>query len=433
MQRKLRSLFFLERTLLGDGTQPFNGVFAIRIKGILTDRDLSAALHRLQQKYIQLQMAVGAINTKEPFFFIPDVVAPIPVVFRKCIGVNDWQREALDGLAFRFNIERGTMIKVVCLVADGTTDLILSFHHCICDGGGGVLLIRELLQALDNPFIALGTPKNLLGLEDILPEEFRNSKRVRLKTSFLATLLKAVLSLSTRFISTKNKQLLDRSQDYLLQLKFDAASSSGWIRKCKDAAVTVNTAIGLLLLNAYEILLDKQAKNKISCPVDIRRFASQISDKDLFSFGLVLTLRKRKDYDTTFWGVAALLQKEVDKQINTLQPYEFLMTFEKLHSALAPMLKMLTYGKVGNDLMFSNMGKISLEKEYRHFQLETVFSPVVIGPFANPSTMICSTFNGQLDLSFVSNEQFLPRTKADELFRYIKKVVNSFADYQSSI
>jgi len=427
IQKKERPLFFLERTLVGQGIHPFNGVFAVRLRGTIKPDALEAALLKVQYKYPQLRMVIAEVNSSRPYFFIPTVVAPLTLIYKERSYEDQWQQEVLYGLRHQFNLQSGPMMQVVCLYAEQVNDLILSFHHCICDGGGGVVLIKELLRLLDEPSSDLGHQDKLLYKEDIIPQDILKNKAIQMKTSLLAGVLKTALSMSSVFISSKNKTILDRFDDYLFHLKLDQHTTSKWIKKCKEQQVTVNTALGLLLLQAYKKVMGVDAKNKVSCPVDIRRFAAQIKEDQLFSFGLLLTLSQSK-HTHTFWEAAKSLQLSVNQQTKSLRPYEFLMTFEKLHKSLPNMLKMLTYGKVGNDLMFSNIGRIPLKSNYETFELETVFSPTVIGPFANPTTLICSTFNDQLDFSFVSNEGFLPKNKAREIISLLSQGIESRID-----
>jgi NRPS condensation-like uncharacterized protein len=427
MQRKERSLLFLERTLAGDGTQPFNGVFAIRIKGEINPADLSNAFGKIQRKHPQLQMAIADIKEKRPYFFVPTEISPIPLVFLPWKHEDEWQEQSLLGLRHQFNLECGPLMQAVCLHAEGLSDLIITFHHCICDGGGGVLLLHELLEILNEPALSIGKHDRLLDYQDIVPKDILKQKKIHLKTALLAGLVKSALTISSPFIS-KGKSPLSRLNDYIIHKKLSQELTGRWIKKCKEASITVNTATGLLMLKAYQHVQGNESKNKISCPVDIRRFAAQITNDQLFSFGLVLTLSREDKKEKNFWEEAAKLQANVDKQTKKLRPYEFLMTFERLHSALPNMLNMLTYGKVGNDMMFSNIGKIGLKEKYGKFEIETVFSPMVIGPFANPSTLICSTFKNKLDFSFVSNEAFLSQTQATQLIDYLCDKINLLTD-----
>lgn len=95
-----------------------------------------------------------------------------------------------------------------------------------------------------------------------------------------------------------------------------------------------------------------------------------------------------------------------------LNPYEFTMIMEASHRSVHKLRRFLTYAKVGNDFMFSNMGRLDIPARYRSFSVDTIYSPTVIGPFANPNTIITTTYNGRMDFSFVSNEAFLPRATA---------------------
>lgn len=427
MQTKERPLLFLERTLAGNGTQPFNGVFAIRLKGEIIPAELLNAFSKIQSKHPQLQMAVSDINAKRPYFYVPSEISPIPVQFIPRSDESQWQEQSLFGLRYRFDLQQAPLMQAVCLHSQEVSDLIISFHHCICDGGGGVLLLHELLEVLNQPTLSIGKHNRLLDYKDIIPNHILNQRKLHFKTSLLAGLVRSALAVSSPFLS-KNKSILLRQNDYLIHQKLTLELTRKWIKKCKDMSVTVNTATGLLMLMAYQYVLREQAKNKISCPVDIRKFASQITNDQLFSFGLVLTLTRISKKKGNFWDEAAKLQVNVNKQIKKLKPYEFLMTFERLHKALPQMLKMLTYGKVGNDMMFSNIGKIALKEKYDKFEVETVFSPMVIGPFANPSTLICSTFKNQLDFSFVSNETFLPKDQANQLMEYLSDKIGLLAD-----
>jgi hypothetical protein len=128
----------------------------------------------------------------------------------------------------------------------------------------------------------------------------------------------------------------------------------------------------------------------------------------MFSFGLALILSMEKDPSISFWNKTRLLQKKVTEKMAGMNPYDFLMTFENAHAIVHKLRKVLTYGKVGNDLMFSNMGKLDIPRHFNTFDIETIYSPSVIGPFANPTTIITSTFDNQIDFTFISNDGLLP-------------------------
>src|SRR5690606_6194848 len=99
-----------------------------------------------------------------------------------------------------------------------------------------------------------------------------------------------------------------REEDYLLHRKLSKADSDAWFKNCKANQVTVNTAISTALLLSFKKIIGTGAHNKLSCPVDIRRFIAAEDRNSLFSFGLILTMRMGKETQRGFWQIARSIQ-----------------------------------------------------------------------------------------------------------------------------
>lgn len=406
-----RNLLFLERVLYGDGTEPFHGVYALKIKGDIDPVRLAIALTRLQEKYVMLRTAIGEDAAGRPYFFVPPKTPHIPLRIVDRTSDEDWNRETVCELGTSFDVQNGPLLRVVWLRSGGVSDLIMTFHHCMCDGGSGVAMLSDLLALLDDPQSEMGTAPAFETISDLVPHEILNNGRNRLKAKLLARLVHAGLQLGSLFIS-KKRQPAPRSSDYLINWKLSKEQSATLFAYCKKQGVTVNTAIGLALLEAFKTIQRPGAHGKATCPVDIRRYMPEVKRDMLFSYGLALNIGLAQSTGNGFWAKAKALQTHVSKQMAKLNPYEFTMIMEASHESVHLLRKFLTYAKVGNDFMFSNMGKLDIPAQYRGFAVETIYSPTVIGPFANPNTIITTTFGGQMDFSFVSNEAFMPRDVA---------------------
>jgi len=68
--------------------------------------------------------------------------------------------------------------------------------------------------------------------------------------------------------------------------------------------------------------------------------------------------------------------------------------------------------KGGHDVTLSNMGRINIPSDYKNFKVETVISPTVAFPWLNSNTLVATTYNQQMDFTFMSNEHFLPKEEA---------------------
>jgi len=58
------------------------------------------------------------------------------------------------------------------------------------------------------------------------------------------------------------------------------------------------------------------------------------------------------------------------------------------------------------------MGRLNIPESYQHFEVETIISPTVAFPWRNPNTLVTTTFRGQMDFVFMSNDAFLPYEEA---------------------
>jgi NRPS condensation-like uncharacterized protein len=406
-----RKLLFLERLMLGDGTAPFNGVFVVSINGTLVPENLYHALSKVQAKHPLLRAGIVHDKAGVPHFSVSEKYTSIPVTIQERVTDDDWIQASRDAWAAVFDLQNGPLIKLVWIKGAQQSELLLAFHHCMCDGGGGLMLVQEILTLLDNPDKDIGAHPAFTTVADIVPAAILTSTGRVMKARFQGTLIKMGLAVIAAFTSSRNKKNIPRESDYLLHWKLDKKTSSALFHYCTINKVTVNTALCVAFLSAFRQVKGDKALNKITCPVDIRKFIPEIKKDSIFSFGLSLSL-SISTADVPFWEKVKLLQAVAAQKLKGMNPYDFLLPFEYAHSAINHMRKFLTYGKVNYDLMFSNMGKLDVPDKFNSFEIETIFSPTVIGPFANPNTIITSTYKGQIDFSFVSNEAFLDYTEA---------------------
>lgn len=414
-----RKLLFPERLMLGDGNTPFNVVSAIRIKGSISEENLVHALACIQAKHPLLRAAII-----DDHYVVQDTPRPIPL---KVVHSTDWETVTVSELALPFDTATAPLARLTWIRAVGYCDLVLSLHHCLCDGGGRWALIKEIVALLDNPIKDIGVHRSLLTLEDIIPEEQREGWPL-FKAKLTGGIIKYGCKLLATLVSTKDKSKTSREKDYLLHWKLDASTTSSLIRQCNVMGVTVNTALCVALAAAFRKVKGDQGAAKVTCPVDIRKYVPAITKDSIFAVGLSITLEIVDDHSKPFWTRVQLLQPiatEKQKRLDT----SMLHALEYAHAAIPAMIKFLTYGKLNYNLMFSNMGKLDIEEHWNSFDIDTVFSPAVIGPFANPNTILASTFKGQMDFTFISNEDFLAKEDAiaikEALLQILKEVLPS--------
>ncbi|MBB6370586.1 condensation domain-containing protein [Chryseobacterium shigense] len=419
-----RKLLFGERMLLGDGTEPFNAVIPFRLRGTFREEDIQHALDQLQGKHPWLRALIIHDENNIPWLEVPENHLPIPIRIVSRNGDEDWQEESRREWKILFNYGELPLIRFVWIKGEKVSDMLFSFHHCLCDGGSAMAFLNEFLQLLDHPSAEIGVENPILGIHDVVPSDILTSRKQKLKAKVIGRLAATAIK-----CIPVGKKAVERKNDYLIHWKFDKKTSQELISYCKSQEVTVNTFLSAALLHAFKKVRGAAAFNKVSCPVDIRRFAKQIKEDHIFAFGLMIVVSANQKI--SFSENLRLMQESVERKTSKLNPYITMMVMESAHDALKNFTKLLKHGKSSNDCMFSNLGRIQIPHQYKEFTLETIFSPSVIGPLGNTTTMVTSTFRGEMDFSFVGSEGYLPYEEAlairDEMIKTVKLQLDHIA------
>ncbi|KMQ64487.1 hypothetical protein ACM46_09470 [Chryseobacterium angstadtii] len=419
-----RKLLFGERMLLGDGTEPFNAVIPFRLRGTFTIEHIEHALSQLQGKHPWLRALISHDQNNVPWFEVADQPLPIPIRIVPRKGDDDWQEESRMEWQTLFNYGEQPLLRFIWIKGEEVSDMLFSFHHCLCDGGSAMTFLYEFLQIMDHPSAEIGVENPILGIQDVVPSDILTNRRQKLK----AKIIGRVAATAIKCIPV-GKKAVERQNDYLIHWKLDKTMSKELISYCKSMEVTVNTFLSAAVLRAFRKVKGEAAFNKVSCPVDIRRFAPQIKDDHIFAFGLMIVVSANQKMN--FSENLRLMQETVERKTSKLNPYITMMVMESAHDALKNFTKLLKHGKSSNDCMFSNLGRIQIPHEYKNFSLETIFSPSVIGPLGNTTTMVTSTFRGEMDFSFMGSEGYLPYSQAlairDEVIQTIKQQLDHIA------
>ncbi|MGG5208228.1 condensation domain-containing protein [Chryseobacterium sp. MIQD13] len=419
-----RKLLFGERMLLGDGTEPFNAVIPFRLRGIFNLENIQYALDRLQGKHPWLRALISYDENNIPWFEVPEKPLPIPIRIVSRKGEDDWQEESRKEWQTLFDYGELPLIRFVWIKGEEFSDMLFSFHHCLCDGGSAMAFLYEFLQLLDRPSAEIGVENPILGIQDVVPSSILTNRKQKLKAKVIGRLAATAIK-----CIPVSKKAVERKNDYLIHWKFDKEMSQELISYCKSQEVTVNTFLSAALLYAFKKVRGAAAFNKVSCPVDIRRFAKQIKEDHIFAFGLMIVVSA--NHKISFSENLRLMQESVERKTSKLNPYITMMVMESAHDALNNFTRLLKHGKSSNDCMFSNLGRIQIPYQYKDFTLDTIFSPSVIGPLGNTTTMVTSTFREEMDFSFVGSEGYLPYQEAqavrDEMIKLVKLQLDHIA------
>jgi hypothetical protein len=155
-------------------------------------------------------------------------------------------------------------------------------------------------------------------------------------------------------------------------------------------------------------------KNRAMCPVDIRRFISNIRPDVMFNYAppIPLSIDLRTDPQAGFWDLARGLKQSMHTRIGRLNAYEHLMAAEELQTTIPKVISFLRKSKGSYDFAFSNVGRLDMPDNYKSFRVERLLGVTVAVPWRNATTLITTHFRGCTDIALVSNDGFLPYATA---------------------
>jgi len=397
-----RKLILGERVMYADGASPVNCVFTVSVKGEIFQEKLRHALNIVQAKHPLLQARI-VWKRGRPYFEGGDVgEIPVRVLERK--AGDDWQKVTEAEWGLSFDVVKEPLARVVWVRSEAISELVLVCPHCICDGATGVTLMREILLVLDRPEGVIGSYSVFRSVKEIIPRSLLADRGARIKAYLRSLGLRILFSLRPI------RKTGEEGKSYVIRWRLDEGISGALIERCKSEDVTVHAAFCVALLGAYKEVKKAEAKNKVICPVDIRRYVREIRKDMMFAFAPIVELSNIEIEG--FWEQCRQLKKGLAEKIDTIKAYELLLHSEYYHPVAKKLIRWLCSDAGSHDFTFSNMGRLDIPEEYETFSVETVHTPTVAFPWRNPTTVVVSSFRRQMEFAYVSNSGFLPYNEA---------------------
>jgi len=420
--QRSRPLLLLERTMYREGRTPFTSIFTIKLRGTIDEARLRQALARVLVKHPLLRCVVED-TAAGPRFVLQDRPAPIPLRIVERRGEDDWQTEVRREWVAPFDASREPLVRMVWLCAGAINELLLVGHHCICDGSSGINLLRECLSAYDKPEQDLGSYDALGTVEDVVPAELLRDRRFQRSVRWKAGLLRLALFLKQGGSRKPAGPRIAAEQMYFHRWHVGDETVSALTERCRSEGVTVFNAVSLAFMQAFRDVRGTQALKKTYAMVNARRFLPNLRSDAMFGLAPGVPLRMKglpSPHDISaegFWKRARALKSDMKHRIDRLSAslYNNLVGLESLHDRYATLVANTESAPAVRHFTLSNMGRISLPQQHRSFQLESVYSPLVMVSPTPANTVIVSSFADQMEFAIVSDEHSLPYAQAQAI------------------
>ena len=402
-----RKLFFFERLMYVDGRTPVNCIITARIRGEISADDIRCALKKVQGKHPLLRANVVEQDGELYFRFNADPPEiPLRVVERD--GNEQWKNATAAEWKTPFNMGEGPMARMVWIRSQSVSELMLIGHHCICDGTSLITIFREILQAADQPDSQFAPYPPFQSLQELLPREVLSDRKMALLVNVKSMLFRLFA------LTVKTVHAAPSGEHYLIFSSASEKESAALAQRCKAEGTTPYAAMCVAFLAAFHQVKGARFKNRVMCPVDIRRFISSIRADVMFNYAppVALSIDSRIDPRTGLWDLAREFKQSMSKKIDRLNAYEHLMVAEKLQATIPKVISFLRHSRGSYDFAFSNVGRLDMPHGYQSFRIERLLGVTVAVPWRNATTVVTTHFRGCTDIALVSNDGFLPYAEA---------------------
>jgi len=399
-----RNLMMVERIMYVDPETPVNCVFTAKIKGNIPEENFKPALEKIQQKHPLLRTRIDNTSEKYPFFIEEKDIESIPLRIVERKTDDDWLKESETEWFRLFKDEKKPLAQLVWIKGQEVSEILWVLPHCICDGTSLVTMMTELLALLDDPALELQPYEVFSSVDDFLPLDF-DMKRKKRKARFYLMMGRLF------FLMQRKSKTRNLGSNYVVHWKLNADTTAQITAKSKAHGVSVHALLCSSFMQAFQDIQGKYAKGKVISPVDVRHFIPEIRQDHVFAFAPTVELSLKKGRPDLLDN-ARQIKKDLTEKIGKMEARELLWMGEQMHPVVERMVSMLKSSKGGHDVTLSNMGRINIPGDYKNFKVETIISPTVAFPWLNSNTLVATTYNQQMDFTFMSNEQFLPKEEA---------------------
>lgn len=416
-----RKMFFFERLMYVDGRTPVNCVMVLRLKGALSAANLRIALAQVQKRHPLLRIQVSAREPHPSFVFqVAPPAIPMRIAERRCD--EDWRTEVLREWVTPFRLDREAPIRLVWIRSGEVSELLLTGHHCVTDGASLITIFREILQVADQPHLELAAYSPIASLDDLLSH--RDAARTRGKLGLLAKV--ALFRLFAQTIRTAQPD--EPGQHFVIYWKGDAGLSARLASRSREEQTTPYAAMCVAFLAAFRQVRGRLFRNKMMCPVNIRRYIRNIGADQMFNYAPTIPLALPDGPEQDFWTIARRLKQSMSEEIARLDALEHLLMAEYLHSSVQKLISLLLRSRCSYDCAFSNVGRLEISDRYATFSVEECLGVTAALPWRNATTLVSWQFRGQTDVAFVSNGKFLPHNEAVAIQQQAIKTLSAALD-----
>jgi len=383
-----RSLGALEHLFwLMDQNRPVHFAVTALISGETSPRDWRRALNRLQERHPIMSVCIDGEPGSVPSFRQADV-APIPLRIVEDEPELRWEVEAGEELATPFNPRQAPLIRAVLIQGIRNAAFMLVAHHSIADGLSLAYAIRDTLDVLAGRALK---PLPWLPSQD----DMMNVPRMNVPGGAADGREQSEAQALNPAVYRPN----DNARPTVKGLRLSPRLTSKIRDRARREGTTVHGALcAALLLAAREVFAEwRKTPLRIMSPINVRPLIDVGESCGVF---VSATTSVFDGEAKEFWDLA----REARNSIASSQTSEYATAgLAGFRQVVGNGAEVATAAELGaqvfaNEVMVSNLGILSFDRQFGPLALEALFGPAVLTGFEGQQTIGVATVGGALCL-----------------------------------
>lgn len=399
------------------------------VTGAITKDVLRQSLDAIQARHPLLRVGIKREGWNSLSFRTSSVPSlPLRVVEGPS---NTWIEEAERELHEGFSVEEGPLARCT-LVRHSKEDntVLLAFHHAIGDGVSGSFLMRDLFQAAALAFSGQKCDLPPLEAKREMNAYFPDwalglSGRWR-SMKFGGRMVSGVLRYGKPAMPTFDLKVPPKERRAgIVAHRIDPDFIDRLHRRAHKEGTTLHGAMlaAQILAIAHDREDLKERPYFIGSPVNLRKKLNPPVGEDIGFFvtaGASINLAKP---DTEFWPLAKAVRESLWDCVERGEPFVYVIQ----HRYLSKITWLLGLGLLGRliyaranasmtfgGLIFSNVGKVDIEKHQGSFTIEDLGFAASLSSFS-PLAAFAATIRGQSTWNFVGMEPLLKKEHTERI------------------
>ncbi|MEO0840403.1 MAG: condensation domain-containing protein [Cyanobacteria bacterium J06643_5] len=349
-----------------------------RVEGKVSANILQKALNCLQKRHPMLQVHIAKLADGAYFQSEDTTEIPLRVIDKQ--DENQWLEIAESELHQKFDIDSSPLCRVIFLrssIDDGTSEIVVTFHHAITDGTSCMNFINKLLSYYQK--IATGENIEEFTGTELLPplEEMVNRSLISQNNLEKPEQKSASESPNPQLIieqevppSQRRTRLVNRilSKDITRRLK----------ERCKQEQTTVHGGLcAAMLLGTTKIAFNDKKSLSLSCGsnVSLRKSCQpEVKSESIGCFISIVEEIHTVKENTEFWDLARECKSKITNSISLGTPIARICS-DRLQYVNEDIITQLSNQNTGrkNTIEISNCGRFNIPDNYGELKLKELY------------------------------------------------------------